>query len=72
MSRIFEAHQQPAIQTKIVPCPQNRSTLEDGKRYPNLKREAPAVFMKLNMNEITACGYTNRVPKKQEIGGIFV
>ncbi len=55
VSRIFEEYQQPAIQTKIVPCPQKRSTLEDGKRYPNLTREAPGVFMKLNMDEITAC-----------------
>jgi hypothetical protein len=73
VSRMFEEYQQPVIQTKIVPCPQKRSTLEDGKRrYPNLKREPPAFFMKLNMDEITACGYTNRVPKKQEIGGTFV
>ncbi len=56
VSRIFEEYQQPAIQTKIVPCPQKGNKLEDSKkRYPNLKRESPAFFMKLNMDEITAC-----------------
>jgi hypothetical protein len=61
--RIFEEYQQPAIQTKIVSCPQNRNKLEYGKRYPNLKREAPAVFLKLNMDEITAC-----IPSAEEAG----
>jgi hypothetical protein len=46
--------------------------LKKANRYPNLKREAPAVFMKLNMDEIIACRSSNCVPEKQEIRGIFV
>jgi hypothetical protein len=50
LSRIFEEYQQTAIQTKIVSCPQNwEHGLKKANRYPNLKRGAPAVFMKLNM-----------------------
>jgi hypothetical protein len=50
VSIIFEEYQQPAIQTKIVSCPQNwERGLKKANRYPNPKRGAPAVFMKLNM-----------------------
>ncbi len=56
--RIFEEYQQPAIQTKIVSCPQNwEHGLRKANRYPNLKRGFSAVFMKINMDEIT-----NHVP----------
>jgi len=78
LSRIFEEYQQPAIKTKIVSCPQNwEHGLKKANRYPNLKRGAPAVFrvrlvccfLKLKMDEITACRFTNRVQKKMEVEG---
>jgi hypothetical protein len=63
--RTFEEYQQPAIQNKIVSCPQNwEHGLRKANRYLNLKRGVHAVFMKLNMDEITAWRYTNHVPKK--------
>jgi hypothetical protein len=44
VSRIFEEYQQPAIQIKIVSCPQNwEHGLKKANRYPNLKRGAPAM-----------------------------
>jgi hypothetical protein len=57
---------------KLVSYLKIGTRFEESKSISNLKRGAPKVFMKLNMDKITACGYTNRVPKKQAIGGIFV
>jgi hypothetical protein len=67
--------QHPSIQTILVPCLQNwEHGLKTANHYPNLNKteELPQsseydlydIFLKLNMDEIMACRYTNCVCRR--------
>jgi hypothetical protein len=74
---MFEEHQQPAIQTTIVPCSQSSDHgLDTVFRNPNKKSRIDHRIQKddkiRQTEKITDCRYANRDLNKQEVGIFFV